>query len=301
MRSGLTHNDIKNAEKVLYMSPDTSLKIVASFLSVSDVTLIKYSKAYGVPFGRCCRVCGGKTKGLQTFHCETEACTPQYPNKKRKPRTIKVKTCKMCTSQFVVSGVKAFCSKNCKLEDKRIKNQTVDRQKRLEYFKVYNHENKDKIKEWGVNNREKTNRRQRKARTGYENYKDIVREYGYRSWTELRFARWCKEVGVGYEYEVVKIPYIDGKGKKHNYHPDFRITRKDGTYMFIEIKGYLRNPRKMELVLEQHPHIDLRIIFVEPSNIVEGTDHTYGDWADSVGMKWSEGELMPVGWLKEII
>ena len=120
----------------------------------------------------------------------------------------------------------------------------------------------------------------------------------YRSKYEQRFAKQCKK---RFEYESVKLNWQPPVKK---YLPDFVFQKKDGGTMFVELKGVLTvsDRTKLKSILKQHEGIDLRIIFQRAANkIGKGSKTTYGDWADSVGMKWSEGELMPVGWLKEII
>ena len=120
----------------------------------------------------------------------------------------------------------------------------------------------------------------------------------YRSKYEQRFAKQCKK---SFRYETDKIVW---QPPKKNYLPDFVFDKRDGGTMYVELKGVLTpaDRTKMKCVLEQHKGIDLRIIFQRAANkIRKGSKTSYSDWAEAVGIKWAEGELLPVSWLKEII
>ena len=70
------------------------------------------------------------------------------------------------------------------------------------------------------------------------------------------------------EYEAEKFPYTI----THTYTPDFVVKKNNGEYLFIEAKGNGRQfdnnvRQKMIAVKQQHPHIDLRIVFYSDGNI----------------------------------
>jgi len=71
--------------------------------------------------------------------------------------------------------------------------------------------------------------------------------------------------------------------------------------IFIEAKGYFdKGDRvKMQLVKEQYPDHDIRIVFLNSKNkIYRGSKTTYGMWADKHGFEWAEGAV-PEEWLKD--
>ena len=67
-------------------------------------------------------------------------------------------------------------------------------------------------------------------------------------------------INIDYEYEPTRIPYEI----QHNYSPDFLLP--NGVY--LECKGYWDSidRRKVKNVVEQHPEIDLRMVFQAPYN-----------------------------------
>jgi Phage endonuclease I len=74
--------------------------------------------------------------------------------------------------------------------------------------------------------------------------------------------------GATVEYEAESFEYII----KHTYTPDLVITFKDGTKMYIEVKGngrqFDQNVRqKMVAVKQQHPDKDIKIVFYADGKI----------------------------------
>ena len=86
--------------------------------------------------------------------------------------------------------------------------------------------------------------------------------------------------------------------KPRTYTPDFHLTKHD---IIVEAKGYFdKGDRiKMQLIKEQHPDLDIRIVFLNARNkIYKGSKTTYGAWAEKNGFKWAEGSI-PEEWLKD--
>ena len=84
------------------------------------------------------------------------------------------------------------------------------------------------------------------------------------------------------------------------YNPDFKITKKDGSFIYIEAKGKFdyQTQRKMKAVKETNPELDIRIVFQSNGRIRKGSKMRYGDWADKNGFPWSIGEV-PKEWFNE--
>lgn len=121
-----------------------------------------------------------------------------------------------------------------------------------------------------------------------------ARKAGFRSGIELAIARSLTSKDVSYEYEKTKLTYIP---KPRTYVPDFYLPEQK---IFIEVKGYFdKGDRvKMQLIKEQFPDHDIRIIFQNARNkIYKGSKTTYGAWADRHGFMWAEGSV-PEEWLK---
>ena len=98
--------------------------------------------------------------------------------------------------------------------------------------------------------------------------------------------------GIDYEYEPTRIPYEI----QHNYSPDFLLP--NGVY--LECKGYWDSidRRKVKNVVEQHPEIDLRMVFQAPYNkISKKSKTTYAQWCDRHKIPWCAYHNIPIEWL----
>lgn len=120
-----------------------------------------------------------------------------------------------------------------------------------------------------------------------------------RSRLEQRFETVLEEYGIEYEYEVTKIPYVI-PASDHNYCVDWTIANG----VMIETKGYLsdyRERQKYVLLKEQHPDLDLRFVFDNPSKLCGGTKMTHAKWADKHGFKWCSIKDIEqiIKWVKE--
>lgn len=105
-------------------------------------------------------------------------------------------------------------------------------------------------------------------------------------------ANQLDKYGVSYEYEPKKIPFI----LERTYCPDFVLS--NGVH--IEGKGVLTpdDRKKLRAIKEQHPELDIRLVFQRASNkLRRGSKTTYGDWADRYGFKWADG-VIPKEWTK---
>lgn len=120
-----------------------------------------------------------------------------------------------------------------------------------------------------------------------------------RSRLEERFEKLIQDVGVDYEYEVTKIPYVVPESN-HKYTVDWSIING----IFIETKGYLSDHaerKKYVLIKEQHPEIDLRFVFDNVNKLCGGTKQTHGAWATKNGFKFCDirDKEQIESWLRE--
>lgn len=234
----------------------------------------------------------------------------------RKPKEIKqekiklVKLCYICSAKLGFRQYK-FCSKVCELSSKRIKNQTKYRDSRLAYFKKYNKENKESLKEYVKNNREHINKRQRKRRTGTEEYttyeqRQVAIKKGFRSGFELTFSEWLdkNKFENNYEPKDKKIDWVDTK--THKYTPDWVFEKKDGSIMYVELKGLFstKDREKILAIIKQH-NIDIRMVFQHgKTKLYKGSKTTYIDWCIKHQIKFHDckdkAPTLPEDWLKEI-
>lgn len=116
-----------------------------------------------------------------------------------------------------------------------------------------------------------------------------------RSKFEERFAANLRKRRVKYDYEPEALEYT------RNYIPDFRITTRRGTIIYIETKGHLKSSDRTKLlsVRRSNPSIDLRIVFQRSTEkLSKNSNTTYGEWATANKFKWAD-ETVPAAWLKE--
>ena len=104
------------------------------------------------------------------------------------------------------------------------------------------------------------------------------------------------------EYETERLPYVID----HEYVPDFVITLPDERKIYIEAKGngYQFDydvQRKLIAVKEQHPELDLRLVFYSDGKIgrkrKNGTFRRQSDWAKENGFEFSIREI-PQEWFR---
>ena len=114
----------------------------------------------------------------------------------------------------------------------------------------------------------------------------------FRSGLEERVADLLVELGVNYEYESTKIPYVI----QHNYTPDFLLP--NGVY--LECKGYwdADDRRKIKAVKTLNPDMDLRMVFQAPFNTIsKKSKTTYAKYCEKLGIPWTSYANIPLEWL----
>jgi len=114
----------------------------------------------------------------------------------------------------------------------------------------------------------------------------------FRSGLEERVADLLVELGVKYEYESTRVPYVI----QHNYTPDFILPNG----VWLEAKGYWdsKDRKKIKSVIRQNPDIDLRMVFQAPFNTIsKKSKTTYAQWCDKLGIKWTSFATIPIDWL----
>jgi len=125
----------------------------------------------------------------------------------------------------------------------------------------------------------------------------------YRNKFESSTGKFLDDQGIDFEYEKLKVDYtVSG-----TYLVDFAIKKKDGTLMLIETKGNGlsfdgHNKRKLRAVKEQHPTLDLRLVFYSDGKCgpkrKDGTYMRQSDWAKRYGFQYAI-RTIPEEWLEE--
>jgi hypothetical protein len=125
-------------------------------------------------------------------------------------------------------------------------------------------------------------------------------KHGYKSGLELSVSMQINQTEYPLNYETETLKYIVPE-RKAKYTPDFVFTKRNGDIMYVETKGrWMPDDRKKHLLVkEQHPDLDIRIVFQSAkSKLRKGSKTTYADYCDKHGIKWAE-KIIPQAWIDE--
>ena len=127
----------------------------------------------------------------------------------------------------------------------------------------------------------------------YAKWNKVRKETGYRCQYEADIAAFLAESGVTSKYEPWRIPYVVNISAV--YKPDWTLPDQ---CIVIEAKGEFRKEDrdKMLRVKGQYPHLDIRIVFQQPTAKVAGKT-TCAMWAENNGFLWCKGPKLPTEWL----
>ena len=115
----------------------------------------------------------------------------------------------------------------------------------------------------------------------------------FRSGFEERIATQLKRCGIKYTYESLVIEYK----RLSTYTPDFILPNG----IIIETKGrWVSEDRAKHLLIkEQHPDLDIRLLFQNAYNkIRKGSKTTYAMWCEKKGILYAHKQI-PKSWLSQ--
>jgi hypothetical protein len=118
----------------------------------------------------------------------------------------------------------------------------------------------------------------------------------YRSGLEATLASVLAAQGIDAKFESFKIPF-EQPAKKRHYTPDFLLPNG----VIIETKGLFspEDRQKMLWVKEQHPDLDIRMVFSNANaKLTKGSKTTYAAWCERSGYKYAH-KVPPKEWLTE--
>lgn len=121
-------------------------------------------------------------------------------------------------------------------------------------------------------------------------------KHGYRSGLEDDIAKQLEGMRVKYTYEELKISYTVPESQ-HKYTPDFVLPNG----IIVETKGHwvLADRKKQLLVKQQHPELDIRMVFSNSRcKIAKGAKTTYADFCNKHGIKFADKRI-PKEWIDE--
>ena len=119
------------------------------------------------------------------------------------------------------------------------------------------------------------------------------RTSNYRSGFEATLANQLKRGGVSFQYETLQLEYT----KTATYTPDFILPNG----IIIEAKGLwtVEDRTKHLLVKAQHPHLDIRLVFMNAFNkIRKGSNTTYAAWCEKKNIQYAN-KTIPKSWLSQ--
>ena len=120
-------------------------------------------------------------------------------------------------------------------------------------------------------------------------------KHGYMRGFAHKVADQLKESKTKFEYETTVIDYVKPE-TYHKYTVDF--TLPNGILVETLGRWVLEDRKKHMLIKQQHPELDIRIVFQNPrGKIRKGSKTTYADYCDKNGIIWAEKEI-PTEWLK---
>ncbi|MDO8839667.1 MAG: hypothetical protein Q7V31_12140 [Parvibaculum sp.] len=120
---------------------------------------------------------------------------------------------------------------------------------------------------------------------------------GYRSGLEEVTAQDLTASGAAFEFETFKVAYTVPE-RRAKYTPDFLLLFNG---IIVETKGrFVTADRQKHILLkEQHPDIDIRFVFSNPSEKISKTSKTtYAMWCQKHGFKFARKRIPPE-WLAE--
>lgn len=126
--------------------------------------------------------------------------------------------------------------------------------------------------------------------------KQAALKHGWRSGLEEAVGKQLDSSRVPYRYEEVVLPYTYPAEAKR-YTPDFVLDNG----LIIETKGrwVTQDRKKMRLIKEQYPDLDIRFVFSNSrSKISKSSKTTYGMFCDKLGFPYAD-KFIPPEWLQE--
>lgn len=116
-----------------------------------------------------------------------------------------------------------------------------------------------------------------------------------RSGFEKSIAQDLEHKKVDFQYETLKLKYKVPE-RTATYTPDFLLPNG----IIVESKGKFTSAdrKKMLLVIEQHPEVDIRMVFMRDQRLSKASNTYYSEWCEKHGIKYAVKQI-PDEWLDE--
>lgn len=117
----------------------------------------------------------------------------------------------------------------------------------------------------------------------------------FRSKFESEVAKQLEAADMPYEFETQTVIYVEPANTR-KYIPDFILNNG----IMVEAKGRwtVHDRKKIVLVIEQNPKLDLRMLFQRDHFLNKGSKTRYSKWCEKRGIKYAVGSV-PQEWLDE--
>lgn len=126
--------------------------------------------------------------------------------------------------------------------------------------------------------------------------RQTLRALGVRSGLEEALTAQLEGAGVPFKYEGLKLEYRVEETRK--YTPDYCLLHNG---IIVEGKGRFttQDRKKMKLIREQWPTLDIRIVFSNSNTrISKQSKTTYAKWAVTHGFLYAD-RTIPDAWINE--
>lgn len=127
-----------------------------------------------------------------------------------------------------------------------------------------------------------------------------MKRYVIKSGLESKIQEQLKLSNINWGYETEQLKY-NIPARIATYTPDFIINTNSGKKIYIEAKGRFTGTdrKKIKLVVESNPDLDIRFIFTNSNTkISKVSKTTYGDWVQKLGLQFHD-KYIPESWLNE--
>ncbi len=121
-------------------------------------------------------------------------------------------------------------------------------------------------------------------------------KHGWRSGLEQKVGAYLDAHGISFEFEETTLRY-QVPPRPARYTPDFILPNG----IIVETKGrwVTADRQKMALIKEQHPDLDIRMVFSRSSTKISKTSKTtYAMWCNKHGFPFAD-RFPPEAWLHE--
>ncbi len=140
--------------------------------------------------------------------------------------------------------------------------------------------------------------------------KRVINGVTYKSGWEASVAQELHHRGISFTYEEHKVVYWTKEAgascrscgsrdvhKRRTYNPDFYIPSRG---LYIEAKGkFTGSERKKHMSLkEQHPDLDIRMLFQYDNWVTDKQLQKYSDWCEKKGIEYHVGLPLPDSWFE---